>query len=191
MKVAALFVKENSIYKTLGIDCYDEKRNACNYNNNLPVIAHPPCRLWSALRGLSTAPDHEKQLAITAVDIIRKVGGVLEHPARSTLFGTILPLPGVTDKFGGYSICVNMSWFNYPCQKKTLLYIVGCNQKNLPGIPIKFDAIQYRIGSFKSHGKIRGQLKELPKKMRDETPIDMAKWLIEVASRCDVKNIQR
>lgn len=93
---AVLFVERNSIYKTFpGLDCYDEDRDARTFPGGMPVIAHPPCRLWGRLRSFSTAPESEKDLARFAVAMVRQWGGVLEHPAHSTLWKDRgLPLPG-------------------------------------------------------------------------------------------------
>jgi hypothetical protein len=65
--VSVLFVARNSVYKTLGVDCWDEDRNALLWPGGNPIVAHPPCRLWSMLRKFSTAPESEKELAIWSV----------------------------------------------------------------------------------------------------------------------------
>jgi hypothetical protein len=58
-----LFVAKNSVYKTLTdsmgqpLDCWDKERDAMKWPGGNPIVAHPPCRLFSKhLRHLSTAP---------------------------------------------------------------------------------------------------------------------------------------
>ena len=86
-KIPVLFTEQNSSYNNYEIfDTYDEKRNALSYNSRLPIIAHPPCRLFSRLRSFSTAPIAEKKLAFFALSKIRQFGGILEHPRSSTLW---------------------------------------------------------------------------------------------------------
>jgi len=45
----ALYVEPNSVYKRLGLDCWDEKRDARTYRGPGPIIAHPPCARWGAM----------------------------------------------------------------------------------------------------------------------------------------------
>jgi len=185
-KISVLFCNQDSIYKELGCDCWDIKRDALNFKGNNPVICHPPCRLWGTMRGLSTAPAEEKELALFAIDQVRNNGGVLEHPKRSKLFPDHLPVSGQTDIYGGYSICIDQSWFGHLARKQTLLYIVGIDKSDLPPIPIRFDMIEYVVSN--TTAVKRGLKKELPKKMRSETPGDLAKWLVELAKRIDKIN---
>lgn len=44
--LAVLFVRDQSIYKAMGLDCYDRRRDARTFAGAGPVIAHPPCRTW-------------------------------------------------------------------------------------------------------------------------------------------------
>lgn len=176
--ITALYVRSNSIYSQLGIDCYDEERNALTYPGASPVICHPPCRLWSRLHCFSTAPVQEKLLAAHAVTMVRKYGGILEHPSGSHLFNLIQWLPGENrDNYGGYLISINQHWFGHKAQKKTLLYIVGIPLKDLPQIPLNFNAVQFKISGSRSN------IKETSKVEREETPVALAKWLIETAKR--------
>jgi len=109
------------------------------------------------------------------------MGGVLEHPYGSLLWAEMdLPMPGSIDEFGGFTLLVNQSWFGHKAQKRTLLYIVGGSYKNLPPIPISFDAIQYVIRPSRN-GK---GANIVTKKEREATPVDFAKWLINVAKSC-------
>lgn len=172
MKIPVLFVHARSNYKKLDtFDCYDEKRNALSFTGSLPVIVHPPCRLFSRLRGMSCAPPEEKELAYWAVDLVRKNGGVLEHPVGSTLWkDKNLPLPGQYDEFGGFTICINQSWFGYYAEKRTLLYIVGIKMGDLPGYPLSFDAVQKMVP-------------QLTKKQRSETTVELCMYLAEIIKK--------
>ncbi len=85
--VAALYVDPRGPYpKLLGPEtCWDEARDARTYAGPWPVIAHPPCRNWGLLKHLATGDDSD--CAPRAVEQVRAFGGVLEHPARSSLWG--------------------------------------------------------------------------------------------------------
>ena len=84
--MAALFVRADSIYKTLpGVDAYDIERDARTYDGPWPVVAHPPCRAWGRLRTFAKPRPDERNLARLAVALVREFGGVLEHPENSTL----------------------------------------------------------------------------------------------------------
>jgi hypothetical protein len=131
-------------------------------------------------------PD-EKELAIYSINKIREVGGVLEHPRASKLWPTMsLPKPGEIDEFGGFSLCVNQHWWGHKAEKKTMLYICGIDKKDLPFIPINFDRIDFTVTSSirKSSGRLKGRL---GKKDNEGTPINFAKFLIGIASKCNKK----
>lgn len=179
-----LFTQKNSIYQDLGCDCWGIERDATRYTGSDPVIAHPPCRAWSRVRGLAKPLPGERELAFVAIQIVRKNGGVLEHPSSSTLFPEFLPLPGSFDSFGGYSICIDQFWFGHKCRKATLLYVVGCSQKQLPPIPYRLDAITHTVGRSKAN-RYNGK-KEISKKGREATPVLLAEWLIQVTKLCKV-----
>lgn len=73
--------------------------------------------------------------------------------------------------------------------KNSLLYIVGCSRKDLPEMPIRFDAIEYTVSSKIKKKSGRRIKKEISKKEREATPVEFAKWLIKVAEKCKVRNI--
>lgn len=185
--ISALFVKKDSIYKTLGVDCFDVDRDARTWMGGNSIICHPPCRAWGRLAQFAKPREDERALAVLSVDLIRKWGGVLEHPYGSTLWNDLqinLPMPGQRDVFGGFTICINQSWFGHKAQKKTMLYIVGCSPSDLPNLPISFDAIEYVVRPSKNG---RGA-KIITKREREATPIAFAKWLIETATICNETN---
>ena len=139
-KYAALFVREDSAYKARNAwDCYDINRDATTYAGDLPVAAHPPCRKWGVLAHMAkNARPGEKELALFAIEQVRRCGGILEHPASSKLFKQHLPDAGMfADRYGGYTITIDQFDFGHVAHKLTKLYICGCSFDDLPSVPPK------------------------------------------------------
>lgn len=168
--VAVLYAREDSIYKTLTSNVYDIRRDARHYNGPFPVVAHPPCRAWGRLRTFAKPRADEKALALHAVHAVRTFGGVLEHPAHSTLWEAAqLPAPGQRDEFGGFTYVVDQSWFGHAAPKRTWLYIVGA--ESLPEVPFEL-------------GMVPGRVASLGRRAREATPPVFAFWLLDLANRC-------
>lgn len=75
-EVAALFVRRDSIYKTMpGVNAWDADRNARLWPGGCPVIAHPPCRQWGRLRQFAHGDDYEKSHGPWAANQVRRWGG--------------------------------------------------------------------------------------------------------------------
>lgn len=188
MKISILFARTDSIYKRIeNCDVYDIERDALNYPGGSKIIAHPPCRAWGQLKKMAQPRPGEKDLAIWSIEQIRKNGGVLEHPARSDLWrGKWLPMPGERDDFGGWTLPISQHWFGHRAEKKTFLYIVGCEPKEIPELPLRLDKPTHIIGSSgkRNDGTRRVDRKEISKAEREQTPINLAYWLIELAKRC-------
>ena len=178
--VAVLFARRDSIYKTFpGCDVYDADRDALSWQGGARVIAHPPCRSWGKLRTFAKAPPGEHELALWAVDQVRKWGGVLEHPRGSRLWPVAgLPRPGFRDDFGGWTFPVNQFWFGHKAQKSTLLYICGIEPRDCPPFPVRFDEPLHGVAS----DPLRGLL-EISKNDRERTPVEFARWLVELAKK--------
>lgn len=184
-QVAALFVRADSNYKAMPmVDAWDEQRDARAWPGGTPLVAHPPCRLWGRLRQFATArnPEAERQLAIDAVGRVRQFGGVLEHPAQSTLWAACgLPTPGrAPDAFGGWTAEVRQCDWGHKAEKLTWLYIVGCHPDDLPPMPARAEA----TGVVKPRRGVPRTLKIITKAEREHTPPLFAEWLVEVARRC-------
>ena len=103
-------------------------------------------------------------------------GGILEHPRSSTLWKNgNFNLSGEIDNYGGFLRSVNLSWFGYPAQKKTMLYFVGIAPVQLPPFPLSSSAPLFSIGGSKNN-----RLKEISKNARSQTPEQMIKYFIQV-----------
>lgn len=182
MTVAVLFARADSIYKTMPVDVWDIERDARNWQGGLPLVAHPPCRGWGRLRQFSHATDDERALAPLAAAHVRRHGGVLEHPAESTLWAHCgLPRPGqFPDSFGGWSLAVDQYIFGHRAEKATWLYVVGCDPDDIPDMPIRGGRPTHCVRPTKSYPR----LPSITKREREATPPAFAAWLVELASRC-------
>lgn len=172
LQVAILFCHARSYYKRLPqCDCYDAKRDARTYAGSLPVVAHPPCRMWSRARRRGLPVDTAEQaLAPWAVEVVRRCGGVLEHPFCSRLWAHCgLPMPGHRDAYG-FTVQVDQAWFGHRAEKATWLYMVGVDPESLPAVNV---ALWRRCVNFNHLGRAERQL----------TPPAFARYLVEVATR--------
>jgi len=189
-QVAVLFARPDSIYKTLpDLDVFDEIRDARTFTGTSAVVAHPPCRAWGRLRSFVKPAPHEKELARFAVRCVRANGGVLEHPAFSTLWADQrLPVPGVIDCFGGFTLPISQSWFGHRARKDTYLYIVGIKPESVPEIPFSLGNGSHVIAQGRTR-KDGTRIKkgapewrpEVSKSEREHTPIKLAIYLANLA----------
>ncbi len=193
---AALFVRADSVYKTMpGVDAWDIERDARRWPGGEPVIAHPPCRAWGRLQHIAKPRDDERALGLWAVDQVRRWGGVLEHPASSSLWlYCCMPAPDgrSTDLFGGWTLPIAQHWFGHRAVKLTWLYIVGVAPRELPPIPFVLGKSTHVIAQNRTLPGGRRLRKGMPawrpevtKAEREHTPPDLARWLVDLASRVE------
>lgn len=176
--VAALYVDvEHGPYPALAADVYGVARDAGTYAGPLPVVAHPPCGPWGRYKARC---NQDPQTAIDAVWLVRRWGGVLEHPIGSTLFRHMDIPTGdwdnperTTDRWGGYTIKAPQWSWGHRSTKDTILYIVGT--ADLPPLFDRQCATEPRA------------VERLGKRERRMTPGPMAWWLCNLASRCKVE----
>jgi len=183
--IAALYIDPRGPYPGLGVDCFDEHRDARWYPGPWPIVAHPPCGPWGCLRHLYRGSEHA--LAPLAVEQVRRYGGVLEHPAGSLLWAFCgLPYPGEPrDAFGGRTVEVNQCDWGHVARKKTWLYLVRvCNRalryppKREPTHWISGGRVQSRKGSG---GVVPPGVKVCSAQQRRRTPPEFARYLISLA----------
>ena len=193
MTVAVLFARADSVYKTLpDVDVYDMERDARTYDGPWPVVAHPPCRAWGRLRHMANPRADERNLARLAVALVREFGGVLEHPAASTLWpAQQLPEPGQRDAFGGWTLPISQNWWGHRAAKATRLYVVGCEPSDAPTPPLVLGEAEAVCGTSgrRTDGTRNTRRPEISKDEREHTPPELATWLVELASRCKMHNV--
>jgi hypothetical protein len=172
--------------------CWGIERDGKQYNDDGPVVAHPPCKSWS--RRFSWRKDIDRSghdCGPRAVEQVRKAGGVIEHPAHSALWEHCkLPKPGeAPDSFGGFTIAVNQVDWGHPTVKPTWLYV--CPRG--PGVLVRryIEASLKEVGGtgVPTHCIVRKKsnphdLKELPKRLRHVTPRAFAVFLLAIATLC-------
>ena len=167
MNIAVLCAHPLSNYYRLAylpgiiLDIYDQERDARNFTGDCPVICHPPCAQWSALRKFAKFDKEQKYLAYFCRDVLARNGGIFEHPARSIFFDQ----SGWPD---GKIYRVDQSAFGFPTLKPTKLFFHRCRPVSQP---LNFNAIEFGIGM--------GKKKQIPKSMRSLTTESFNLWLIE------------
>lgn len=130
--------------------------------------------------------EDEKALAPWAIEQVREWGGVLEHPANSKLWPELgLPAPGKRDQYGGWTLPIHQHWWGHRAEKKTRLYIVGVEPRDIPEMPLRIDEPTHVNGDVGRAGK--GNRPEVSKPEREHTSPDLAVWLVELARRCAVE----
>ena len=165
--VAALFVETGGAYFGLGgVDPWDEARDARLYAGPWPVVAHPPCQRWGKLwagqplfikrTGIRKVKGDDGGCFASALEAVRKFGGVLEHPWQSHAWPhfnlNVPPRSGgwiAADFFGGWTCCVEQGRYGHYARKPTLIYAVGCDLPELDwgiGEPRLDPAVVERMG---------------------------------------------
>lgn len=199
--ISALYVETNGTYfNVLGVDPWDEPRDARKYNGPFPVVAHPPCQRWGRFWHGSTAKPHQFKMGddngcfASALESVRRFGGVLEHPADSHAWATFglakPPRSGgwvKADEYG-YTCYVEQGNYGHISRKATWLYAVGCHLPELKWgssgqriHPVALERYGYekarRIGMMAMVG---GKEKT---KIRNATPAEFRDILIDIAAR--------
>lgn len=183
--ISALYVSTDGPYPKLLDDWWDEKRNAKLYDGTGPVIAHPPCAPWGSFRFVQKK--HDPTCGPIAVEQVRKFGGVLEHPRGSKLWEHCgLPRPcEPDDAFGGFTVSVKQVSWGHCSVKPTWLYFCKVDKQKV------FDTIKTGGTPTRSCGfnpskqpKYAGRLPRATPLEMLATPLDFAKWLIEMVTPC-------
>lgn len=141
--VAALYVDASGPYARMpGVELWDESRDARTYPGPHPVVAHPPCARWCKMAKFvesqwGYAVGDDGGLFEHALAMVRRWGGVLEHPAWSLAWPRFdLPEPpargwGRTFARPGEWVCeVAQGAYEHDAQKLTWLVLAGALPPN-------------------------------------------------------------
>ena len=175
LAVAVLCAARNSIYKQMdNVEVYDIERDVRTFQGGMPIVGHPPCRSWSAFCRHQAKPlPGEKELAPFVVEHLRKCGGVMEHPAHSTLWDALkLPKPGERQRDGLWTLWVKQCWWGDVRTKNTWLLFSG--------IDVWTVATPFQLHEPKGD---RRRWQVMSKHQRSATVPAFAQWLVDTA-RC-------
>jgi hypothetical protein len=191
--IAALFVEKAGVYSEIdGVDLWSIDRDARLYNGPHKVIAHPPCSRWCRLAGLVEARwGHKKGddggCFESALEFVRKWGGVLEHPAYSDAWKAFgLSKPPRTggwvsaDFHGGWTCHVEQGRYGHPAKKATWLYANGVDLPSLRWGSIPNQKYDYLVSWCKNHVSSSENRPRLGKKQAAATPIEFRDVLLSM-----------
>jgi hypothetical protein len=148
-RVAALYVDPRGAYAGRhDVDPWGlPERDARAYAGPHPVVAHPPCDRWGAYAtggpaapGTRTRGDDGGCFA-AALASVRRWGGVLEHPTRSSAWAAhgLLHPPRAggwvpAGDWIGWTCCVEQGHYGHRARKPTWLYAAGVDPRDLPAL---------------------------------------------------------
>lgn len=194
MDVAALYIDPHGPYVQMsGVDCWDESRDARNYEGPWPVVAHPPCQLWGPFApinfkrwgGAHNQPGNDGGKFAHALRCVREYGGVLEHPAFSRAwheFDLAAPAGGK-----GWIRCLSNEWvceiwqsaYGHRARKRTWLLYSGAQEPS-GSADWRRMAGTHQCGYSDQRGKSRNR-PTVGKREASETPLAFAEYLIRLA----------
>lgn len=189
--VAALYIEPNGCYSKLTeIDLWDKSRDARLYNGPYPVVAHPPCQLWTRFAhvnfkrwgGEHNRPGNDEGCFHAALQAVKTYGGVLEHPAYSYAwnhFGLLRPEFGRWKNVGNEWVTeVWQSAYGHKARKKTWLLYCGLKEP----FNLKWQKVNatHQIGFYDKRGKERNK-PTISGKAASATPSEFRDILILLA----------
>ncbi len=199
--VAALFVQPRGCYVGLpGVDPWDEQRDARKYAGPHPVVAHPPCSRWCRLAGLVEARwGHKKGddggCFASALESVRRWGGVLEHPAYSDAWKEFnLPVPNRNGGWqqglcGGWTCQVEQLRYGHMARKATWLYVFNADRPQLRWGYSRTSPANWResakrralVGWCRNNSRAEDDRPRVGKSAASKTPLEFRDVLLAIA----------
>ena len=75
---------------------------------------------------------------------------------------------------------MDQDWWGHRAEKRTRLYVVGCEPQDVPPMPMRLEEPTHVVQSRKRHD----HRPHITKAEREHTPMEFAIWLCELARRC-------
>lgn len=187
--MAVLFADPKGIYSQLpDVDLWDGGRDARSYVGPHPVVAHPPCQLWTNFAALNfkrydgehNRPGNDGGCFESALTAVRTWGGVLEHPAFTHAWKAhaLLPPSVVGWQKTGRTEWVSEVWqsaYGHRARKRTWLFYSG----QAPPL----EALWERPKGTHQVGWFDRAKPTLSKKEASATPRAFAEYLISLARK--------
>jgi hypothetical protein len=173
LPIAVLCVHKNNHYRGMeGVEVYDKKRDARTFPGGMAVVAHPPCRAWSAFCRHQAKPEPgEKELGLWCANQVDINGGILEQPAHSTLWMAAgLPMPGRIENPESWSAEVWQVWWGFFQAKRTWLYFSKIHPSH----------VHWPLRLHPRGGDKRAWQLSNPTARSKSTP-EFARWMVETA----------
>jgi hypothetical protein len=196
--IAALFVQTDGIYSNVpNVDPWGIDRDARLYIGPYSVVAHPPCQLWGKFAkvnyvrygGEHNKPGNDKGCFASALNSVRKYGGVLEHPAFTYAWNAhklVVPKNlGWTRVWTREWVCeIWQSAYGHKANKRTWLLYVGDN----PPFELNWKQPKgtHQIGGCTTRGKEFNK-PTISGKLASATPIEFRDALLKLAKNANLK----
>ena len=183
------------------VDAWPQERDARRYAGPLPVVAHPPCQLWGALANVNfrrwggehNRPGNDGGCFASALENVRRFGGVLEHPAQSRAFAAHgIPAPADI----GWQLTIDGGWvcevwqsaYGHRANKATWLYYYGKN----PPFQLRWERPEgtHQIGGASQQGE-RVNKPTLGKREANATPLEFRDELLRLAMKAHNAQVVR
>ena len=175
--VSVLCCRRDSEYKRIsGVDVFDQVRNARWFEGSNALVCHPPCGPWSGHCSHQAKGElGERSLGPFCVSLLRRNGGVLEHPAHSRLWGWEgLPEPGHGVDGVEWSIEIEQGLFGYRLtRKRTWICFFGVRSRDVPAWSL----------SLWSEGGEERRWQGSSERQRSLTVLEFGEWLVSAAER--------
>lgn len=184
--IAALYVATGGIYfGRPDVDPWDATRDARTYAGPWPVVAHPPCQLWTNFAcvnytrygGAHNRPGNDGGRFVRALAALVRFGGVLEHPAGSHAWETFdlqKPQRGSWQKSADCWVTeVSQSAYGHRARKRT--WLLYCGEAPPPALDWSDPKGTHQVGWFDRNKPTLG------KKAASATPPAFAELLISIA----------
>lgn len=198
--IAALFVQTNGTYFGLsGVDPWDEKRDARRYDGPYPVVAHPPCSRWCRLAGLvekrwGHMRGDDGGCFASALDSVRRFGGVLEHPAYSDAWAFHDLTPPITgggwttaDFLGGWTCYVEQGRYGHLAKKASWLYAKGIDLPSLRWGHVAYQDVKALVSWCGNRVRRDERRPRLSKRSASATPTEFRDALIAMAETASMR----
>lgn len=199
MTVQALFVDTKGIYRELlgAENCWGVDRDARTFTGPGPVVAHPPCQLWTAMAAVNFkrysneknrpayAGGSDGDCFLFAIAAVRVFGGIVEHPAQTrawAYYGLPAPTRGKWTRLAGQgvecaAVCqVSQCAYGHRARKRTWLFY--CGQRPPFELDWSEPAYTHQIGH---DAKMKRPRPSLGKREASATPRAFAETLIRLA----------